>query len=168
MTRVAARLAAILLVTPALAQQDEPVGCDKFKLPIEAERGLLLAADAATVDSGAAIAPPLGRAVTIKLAPLLDAKLLMTPERTPKPDTKAGFVRVAAPALSGPHRITVTAGGWIDVIQNERFVKSAAFSGAKGCEGVRKSVTFGLEAAPFIVQFSGVPADSIGMVLTPP
>jgi hypothetical protein len=48
-----------------------------------------------------------------------------------------------------------------------RFVKSGAFSGVLGCEGARKSVTFRLGAGPFVVQFSGVPAETIGMVISP-
>ena len=45
-------------------------------------------------------------------------------------------------------------------------MKSTAFSGALGCEGVRKSVKFDLAAAPFTVELSGVKADSIKLVIS--
>jgi len=45
-------------------------------------------------------------------------------------------------------------------------VKSTAFSGALGCEGVRKSVKFDLAAAPFTVELSGVKTDSIKLAVS--
>jgi hypothetical protein len=45
-------------------------------------------------------------------------------------------------------------------------VKSTAFSGALGCEGIRKSVKFDLAAAPFTVELSGVKADSIKLAIS--
>jgi hypothetical protein len=46
-------------------------------------------------------------------------------------------------------------------------VKSSAFSGATGCEGVRKSVKFELTAQPLTIELSGVPSDSIGIAVSP-
>lgn len=162
---VVAALTAVLAAAPALAQ--EPVGCDKFKWPLDRERALLTAPDARMVASGAEIGPPVDRAVKITLGPPADVRLPMPPGRAPRTDSKAGFVTVAGLQQAGSYRITLSAGGWLDVVQNSRFVKSGAFSGALGCEGVRKSVTFALEAAPFVVQVSGVRADAVGMVITP-
>ncbi len=74
-----------LLVTPALAQQrEEPVGCDKFKWPLDTERALLTATGAAKVASGAEVAAPVGKAVMVTLGPFADAKLPMAPERAPR------------------------------------------------------------------------------------
>ena len=62
---------ALLIAAPALAQ--EPVGCDKFKWPLDHERALL--ASSSQLASGAAMAQPLAAAVTLALVPLADAKL---------------------------------------------------------------------------------------------
>jgi hypothetical protein len=173
MNRLALALTATLLITPALitqalAQRQEPVGCDKFKWPLEHERALLTAPDAVKMASGADIALPAAKAVVIQLRPLADAQLPTPPERAPRSDDgKAGFVNVSAPAQPGAYRITLSAGGWIDMVQDGHFIKSGEFSGATGCEGVRKSVTFDLAAKPFVLQFSSVPADAIGIVITP-
>ena len=51
-------------------------------------------------------------------------------------------------------------------MQDGHAVKSAAFSGATGCEGIRKSVKFDLAAAPFTIQLSGVAANSIRIAIT--
>lgn len=156
-----------LTITTALAQREEPVGCDKFKWPLDRERALLTTPDIVKIESGTEIAPPIGKAVLIRLVSLAEAKLPMTPERTPRsPDRGTGFVKITSLSQPGNYLVTLSAGGWIDVVQGGHFVKSSAFSGALGCEGVRKSVTFALAAAPLTVQFSGVPADAVGMTMT--
>jgi hypothetical protein len=161
---VLAIILTVAIATPALAQ--EPVGCDKFKWPLDRERAMLTAADVATVPSGASVAQPPPVAVTVALVPLPDAKLPMPPERAPKsPDSFAGFVQIPAPA-SGTYKISLSSASWIDVIQTGQFVKETGFTGATGCDGVRKSVKFNLAAQPFTVQFSGVTAKSIRIAIT--
>ena len=46
------------------------------------------------------------------------------------------------------------------------MLKSVAFSGATGCEGIRKSVKFELKAEPFTIQLSNVPGNSIGVAVS--
>jgi len=162
--RVRIAIFVLLFATPALAQ--EPVGCDKFKWPLDQERKLL--ATAAPVASGAEVARPLGAAVAISLARLGDAKLPQPPSRTPKqPDAYAGFVRVPPLPKPGTYRITLSQGAWIDVFQDGHGVKSADFSGAAGCDGIRKSVKFELTATPFVVEITGSPTETIAVVITP-
>ncbi len=83
------------------------------------------------------------------------------------PETFAGFIQVMAPARLGTYKITLSSEAWIDVVQDGQVVKSGAFSGATGCEGIRKSVKFELAAAPFIIEISGVTARTIAIVVTP-
>jgi hypothetical protein len=64
------------------------------------------------------------------------------------------------------YRITLSQGAWIDVFQDGHEVKSSAFSGATGCDGVRKSVKFELAAAPFIIEISGTTARVIAIAVT--
>jgi hypothetical protein len=164
------RLAIIVLVAcaisaPALAQ--EPVGCDKFKWPLDKERATLNGTDLPKVASGDRVAWKLPFATTVALAPFADAKLPVAPERAPKsPDTFAGFVQVPAPPQAGTYKITLSSEGWIDVVQDGHTVKSTAFSGATGCEGVRKSVKFDLAASPFTVELSSVPGNAIRIAIS--
>jgi hypothetical protein len=157
-------IAALSAAVPAMAQ--EPVGCDKFKWPLEHERTLL--ASPTQLSSGAAMAQPLGAAVMLALAPLADAKLPVAPSRAPKsPDSYAGFVSAPAVAKAGTYRVTLSAPAWIDVIQNGQALKSTAFSGASGCAGLAKSVKFELSAAPFTIELSGTAAHALSFVVTP-
>jgi hypothetical protein len=158
-------LVACLVAGPCLAQ--EPVGCDKFKWPLDKERATLNGTDLPKVGSGDRLAWPIPLATTVALVSLADAKLPTAPERAPKSATSfAGFVLAPAPAKPGTYKITLSSEGWIDVVQDGHTVKSAAFSGVTGCEGIRKSVKFDLAALPFTVEFSSVPADTIRIAIT--
>jgi hypothetical protein len=158
-------LAACAMAAPALAE--EPVGCDKFKWPLDKERATLNGTDLPKITSGDRVTFPIPLATIVALVPFADAKLPAPPERAPKsPDTFAGYFQVRAPAHAGTYKITLSSEGWIDIVQAGQAVKSTAFSGALGCEGVRKSVKFELSAAPFTVELSGVPADAIKMAIT--
>ncbi len=156
--------AACLIATPCFAQ--EPVGCDKFKWPLDKERATLTGTDLPKVASGARVTWPIPWATIVTLAPFADAKLPVAPERAPKsPTSFAGFVAIAAPARAGTYKITLSSEGWIDVVQDGHALKSVAFSGATGCDGVRKSVKFDLGARPLTLELSGVPADTIGIAV---
>ena len=84
MMRAAARLAPILflLATTGVAFAEEPRGCDKLAWNLDKERQLLTAPDKKVAEG--TLTRDLGAALTIKLAPLKDAKLVMPPERAPK------------------------------------------------------------------------------------
>ncbi len=156
-------LIALLLAAPAFAQ--EPVGCDKFKWPLDRERTML--ANPTVVASGSDVLQPLA-AMLVTLVPFADAHLPMAPERAPKsPDSHAGFVRVSALPKPGTYRVTLSEAAWIDVIQDGAALKAAAHSGATGCDGVRKSVKFELAAGPMIIELSGTTAHAVALVLTP-
>jgi hypothetical protein len=160
-------IAIVTCLAAGSALAEEPVGCDKFKWPLEKERATLNGTDLPKVVSGDRITWPIPFATSVALSPLADAKLPTPPERTPKsPDTFAGFVQVAGPAKAGTYKITLSSEGWIDVLQDGHAAKSIAFSGATGCEGVRKSVKFDLTAQPLTLELSAVPANSIRIAIS--
>jgi hypothetical protein len=164
MARILIVLLALAVSGTVLAQ--EPVGCDKFKWPIDRERAML--ASAKPVAPGGDLAQPLAAAVKIALSPLADAKLPTEPSRKPKmPDSYAGFVRYAALPKSATYRVTLSEAAWIDVVQDGQTAKSLAFTGALACDGIRKSVKFDLAASPFVVEITGAEARSIAIVVTP-
>jgi hypothetical protein len=153
------------MAAPALAQ--EPVGCDKFKWPLDKERATLTGTDLPKIVSGAQVAFPIPFGAIVALKPFADAKLPTPPERAPKsPDSFAGFFEVPAPKKAGSYKITLSAEGWIDVEQSGQPVKSTAFSGAQGCDGIRKSVKFNLAAASFTVELSSIKADEIKLAIS--
>jgi hypothetical protein len=152
------------MASSAFAQ--EPVGCDKFKWPLDKERATLNGTDLPKIASGASVTFPIPFGTIVALVPFADAKLPAPPERAPKsPDTFAGYFEAKVPQ-AGSYKISLSAEGWIDVTQSGNTVKSSAFSGALGCEGIRKSVKFDLAAAPFTVELSGVKAASIKLAIS--
>ena len=156
---------ACAIAGPAFAQ--EPVGCDKFKWPLDKERATLNGTDLPKVVSGGRVTFAIPFATIVALVPFADAKLPAPPERAPKsPDSFAGYFEAKAPPQAGSYKITLSAEGWIDVTQSGNTVKSTAFSGALGCEGIRKSVKFDFAAAPFTVELSSIKTDSIKIVIS--
>jgi hypothetical protein len=156
----------LLIVAPALAPTwaQEPSGCDKFKWPLEKERALLV--HAAPLASGRELPSTLTAAVKVALVPVADAKLPIPPSRAPKPDTYAGFVRITTPVKAGTYKVTITDNAWVEVAQDGQNLKTGAFSGVHGCEGLRKSVKFDLKEAPFVITLSNMTAKEIGVVVT--
>lgn len=157
-------LLACAMAGPCFA--DEPVGCDKFKWPIDKELTLMIG-DTIAIPSGKSLPRALPVSVVVALKPFAEAKLPAVPERAPQSaDAFAGFVEAAAPPQAGTYKISLSAEGWIDVVQDGQVVKSTAFSGALGCEGIRKSVKFDLAAKPFTIELSGIKSDAIRIAIT--
>jgi hypothetical protein len=161
-------LAAVLLLgcAPAIAAE-EPSGCDKFKWPIERERAVLTAPDRTKLTSGSELAalPPTG--VTLALRAPAEAKLPSPPERAPKEGTFAGFASFKNAPKAGLYTISLSSGGWVDVVQNGQFLKPRATSGATDCDGIRKTLKFELSEGSFVLQVSGAKEDSISIAVLP-
>jgi hypothetical protein len=153
----------LIVATPAFAA--DPVGCDKFKWPMDKELAALTASSLPKLATGAE-APPSAAAVAVTLRPIADAALPKPPERPQKPDSYAGFVRATAES-AGLYTVTVSDYAWIDVVQNDAYLKPKGFSGVTGCNGARKSVRFDLSAGPVTIQVSGVAKDAINVAFTP-
>jgi len=161
---------ALLIALPALAAE-EPSGCDKFKWPIDRERSALTG-QATKVASGATVEPT-GTAIRLALGPQADAKLPNPPERLPKaPDTianrSAGYVQVGKIPAAGTYTVALSAGAWLDAIQDGKMLKPAAFSGATDCAGIRKVVKFDLQPGPLLLQVSSVVGSDIVLTILPP
>jgi len=156
----------LLLGAPAYAAE-EPSGCDKFKWPIERERAALTAPDRAKLSSGNELATLPSSGITLALVAPADAKLPTPPERAPKDGTFAGFASFTTAPKAGLYTISLSAGGWVDVVQDGHFLKPKAFSGATDCDGIRKTMKYELAASPFVLQVSGTKEDSISIAILP-
>jgi hypothetical protein len=157
---------AIVAACPALAQ--EPVGCDKFKWPLDRERALLTDARAAKVASGSEIPAPPPTALILRLVSFQAAALPFPPERPPRASGSfAGYLRFHAVPQIGTYFVTLSDEGWLDLIRDGHYLKAADFTGARDCAGARKSVKFDVAAGPLIVQISGARAPTIGIVISP-
>jgi hypothetical protein len=161
-------LVALLLLGAAHAwAAEEPSGCDKFKWPIDRERAALTAPDRAKLASGAELATLPSTGITLALTAPGDAKLPTPPERALKEDTFAGFTSVKTAPKAGVYTISLSAGGWVDVVQDGHFLKPKGFSGATDCDGIRKTMKYELSASPFVLQISGIKEDSVSIAILP-
>jgi hypothetical protein len=96
-----------------------------------------------------------------------EAKLPSPPERAPKEGTFAGFTSIKAAPKAGIYTISLSAGGWVDVVQDGHFLKPKAFSGATDCDGIRKTMKYEIGASPFVLQISGTKEDSVSIAILP-
>jgi hypothetical protein len=160
--------AALLLLGAApVWAAEEPSGCDKFKWDIVRERAALTAPDRAKLASGSEQAALPSSGMTLALTAPAEAKLPMPPERAPKEGTFAGFTRFKTAPKAGLYTISLSAGAWVDVVQDGHFLKPKAFSGATDCDGIRKTMKYELSASPFVLQISGLKDESVSIAILP-
>ena len=152
--------------TPAFAAE-EPSGCDKFKWNIDHERAALTAPDRVKLASGAELASLPATGLTLGLSAPADAKLPTPPERAPKEGTFAGFASFKNPPRAGIYTVSLSVGGWVDLVQDGHALKPKAFSGATDCDGIRKTMKYEIGASPFVLQISGTKEDSVSVAILP-
>ena len=156
----------LLAAAPARAAE-EPSGCDKFKWNIDHARAALTAPDRIELASGGELAALPSAAMTLGLNAPAEAKLPTPPERAPKQGTFAGFTSFKNPPKAGIYTVSLSAGGWVDLVQDGHPLKPKAFSGATDCDGIRKTMKYEISASPFILQISGTRENSISIAILP-
>ena len=105
--------------------------------------------------------------MTLALVAPADAKLPTPPERAPKEGTFAGFANIKNAPKAGLYTISLSSGGWLDVVQDGHFLKPKAFSAATDCDGIHKTMKYELSASPFVLQVSGAKDNSISIAILP-
>jgi hypothetical protein len=156
----------LLGTVPAWAAE-EPSGCDKFKWNIDHERAALTAPDRVKLVSGAELASLPATGLTVSLSPPADAKLPTPPERAPKDGTFAGFASFKNPPKAGIYTVSLSAGAWVDLVQDGHALKPKAFSGATDCDGIRKTMKYQIGASPFVLQISGARENALSVAILP-
>jgi len=165
--RIPLLIALVLLgATPAWAAE-EPSGCDKFKWNIDHERAALTAPDRVKLMSGSELSALPSTGITLGLSAPAEAKLPSPPERAPKEGTFAGFASLKSAPKAGLYTVSLSAGAWVDVVQDGHFLKPKAFSGATDCDGIRKTMKYEISASPLVLQISGTKEDSISIAILP-
>jgi hypothetical protein len=160
-------IALVLLGTTAAWAAEEPSGCDKFKWSIDREKAALTAPDRIKLVSGGELTALPSTGVTLALRPPADANLPSPPERAPKEGTFAGFANIKAAPKAGLYTVSLSAGGWVDLVQDGHFLKPKGFSDATDCDGIRKTMKYEISAKPLLLQVSGTKEDSISIAILP-
>ena len=158
---------ALAALTSSVAARAEESGCDKFAWPIQAEQKLLQRPEKIAASSGQLFSGLPDGPIELSLLRLDQASFDKPPERAPKnPDSFAGFLKLAA-IPAGVVQISLSRATWVDAIQDGRYLKPAAHSGALDCPGIRKIVKFELQQGSVTLQFSGVEANSLALLIAP-
>ncbi|MGD0847059.1 hypothetical protein [Bradyrhizobium sp.] len=160
-------IAFVLLGAVPAWSAEEPSGCDKFKWNIDHERAALTAPDRMKLVSGGELTALPSTGMTLDLSPPAEAKLPTPPERAPKEGTFAGFTSFKNPPKAGIYTVSLSAGAWVDVVQDGHPLKPKAFSGATDCDGIRKTMKYEISASPFVLQVSGTKENSISIAILP-
>ncbi|WP_413988946.1 hypothetical protein ACMDCR_23500 [Labrys okinawensis] len=154
-----------LTISGAVPTLADDAACKSFKWDLTREQAWFQASPP-SLASGATLAKPEG-AAALQLSPIDGLAFAIAPEHKPAPGSFGAIMSL--PPLDKPaiYQVTLSDEGWIDVIQGGAAVKSGAFSGAKGCPGLRKSVRFDLKPGPVTLQISGVKAQTINVAVGP-
>ena len=152
----------ILGAAPSLA---DDAACKSFKWDLSREQGWLQTSPPALA-SGATLAKAEGAAALL-LSPVDGFAFAVAPEHKPAAGSFGAILSLPALDKAAIYQVTLSDEGWIDVIQDGASVKSGAFSGAKGCPGLRKSVRFDLKPGPVTLQITGVKAQTINVAIGP-
>lgn len=153
---------ALILIGAIQPAISEETNCNKFAWSIEHERTLFAASDKQRLMAGAELTAIPASAIVLGLQSAAQAIFVLPPERRPKSENWfGGALRMPAPEKSGSYQVTISEEAWIDIVQDGRYARSIGSTGRSDCSGLRKSVRFDLNATPFVVQFSGVAAQTI-------
>ena len=162
---------AALAVSAAPGSAAGGPGCSDFLWPLETELSWMKSADSEKVASGTTLAaPPKDKAIEIALRPAGEVSFPARPTSTQKPEDKdafAGVVSFEGNAEPIHYQVTLSANGWIDVVQNGAPLDATGHTGSKDCDGLRKSVRFEVAPGPFAIQVNGVRATSIRIAVRP-
>ena len=159
----------VLGAVPALAQESrqEPSGCDKFKWNIDRDRAALASTDRVKLESGGELTALPSSGVTLALRAPAEVKWPLPPERAPKEGTFAGFASIKNAPKAGLYTVSLSEGGWVDVVQDGHALKPKAYSGATDCDGIRKTMKFEIGASPFVLQISGAKNPAVSVAILP-
>jgi len=158
----AAGIVAIILISAVHPTIAEDAGCGKFAWSLTHEQTLFAATDKRQVAAGAELAAIPAAAIVLGLQPATQARFVLPPERKPKTQSWfGGALRLPALEKAGSYQVTLSEEAWIDIVQDGLYARSIGSTGRSDCTGLRKSVRFELSAAPFVVQLSGVAAQTV-------
>lgn len=142
--------------------------CTPFKWPLDKEQAEFEDPALPKVASGAAEGAIKGQAFALELKPASEVDFALPPERksTIGDEARGGIVTFAAPAAPGIYQVTLSAPGWIDIVQNGAFRRSVDHTGGKNCPLLGKSVRFKFLASPVTLQVSDTAMPDIKIAIS--
>jgi len=69
--------------------------------------------------------------------------------------------------MPGTYSISLSDAAWVDVVEQDHFLKAKAHSGVQGGQGIRKVLRFELRSDPVIIQISGASTPRLNFAILP-
>jgi hypothetical protein len=163
-TSICAAIGAAALLLPLNAYAAESGGCENFAWPIKTELQWLKAAESESAASGSTLKELPAKAISLSLLPMDKVTFPVAPTSRRKNadgERYGGVLTFDSVGDPGIYQISLPMAGWIDVVQDRKALKSAAHTGKKDCDGVRKSVRFDIGPGPVTIEISGIPKDTV-------
>jgi hypothetical protein len=162
-----------LILLAGCAYAHTPEDCTTYTWDLTQEFSALRAPGQAVVAGSDAAARKLwlapGKRYDAKLRPQTEVAFVATPARARNAEASAAGLLFFRSARAGRYRISLSTHHWIDVVDGNRPIHSAAHEGRSGCELLHKVVEFELPARRAItIQLSGAAVDRVSLLITGP
>lgn len=158
----------VLLAPQLSAMAQTAGGCSAFKWHVDREEMAFAADSLPTVIGGGQI-PGVMEAVTIQLTDQSALTFPVPPTHKPRNTPAYGGIYPIVPiVVPGNYQVTISDGGWIDVVQNGQLLKQTGFTDSKDCHAVRKSVRFAFAKGPATIQISDAAKTAMKIEVLPP
>ncbi len=154
--KLAPMLAWAMVCSPVAAFAQTPASCTAVAAPGGAFAAWAAPVDGAAVGHTSQLAPSditIGQALHLALLPQGEVAFALQPGKPGAVGSYAGLLKLTI-SEPGTYRIALGTGAWIDVVDNARFVASAAHVHGPACSGIRKIVDFPLHTGAYTVQIS--------------
>jgi hypothetical protein len=128
---------------------------------------------AAGVELKAATASPeleparltLDKQATVTLHPGNDVRFVISPEKPGSAGSFGGMLSLDV-REAGTYQVALSAGAWLDMVQDGSAVASTGHEHGGECSGLRKMVSFPLKPGRHVIQLSGNKEDTIQVVVS--
>jgi hypothetical protein len=107
----------------------------------------------------------LDKAVTVTLHPGNDVRFVIAPEKPGAAGSYGGMLSLDV-REAGSYQVALSAGAWLDMVQDGSSVASAGHAHGAECSGMRKMVSFPLKPGRHVIQLSGNKEDTIQVVVS--
>ena len=108
----------------------------------------------------------LGQAASVTLHPVSEVRFAAPPAKRSDASSFGGMMALDV-REAGTYEVGLSAGAWIDVLEDGAAVPSTAHAHDAGCPDLRKMVTFALQTGRHVIQLSANKEATIKVLVSP-
>ena len=107
----------------------------------------------------------LDQAATVTLHPGNDVRFAIAPEKPGSAGSYGGMLSLDV-REAGTYQVALSAGAWLDMVQDGAAVASSGHEHGTDCPGLRKMVSFPLKPGRHVIQLSGNKEETIQVLVS--